>query len=127
MLGAGDTIKFVAVTAEGATEYTGLSGSPYGGIAGVGVGFGTDGTGFATVTDWVNATGMNTGTDASSVMVQFKHNWTPTVNSNVHFGYNEAYNRFAGGFGGLQIVQYGHSLKWSPVKDLTLADRKSVV
>lgn len=121
MLGAGDTIKFVAVTSEGATEYTGLSGSPYGGIGGVGVGFGTDGTGFATVTDWVNATGMNTGTDASSVMVQFKHNWTPTVNSNVHFGYNEAYNRFAGGFGGLQILQYGHSLKWSPVKDLTLS------
>ncbi|MBS4083960.1 MAG: porin [Rhizobiales bacterium] len=122
MLGAGDTIKVMAVTSEGATEYTGLSGSPYGGIGGVGVGFGTAGTGFATVTDWVNATGVNTGTDASSVMVQYKHNWTPTVNSNVHVGYNEAYNvTAAGGFGGLQIVQYGHSLKWSPVKDLTLA------
>ncbi len=123
MLGAGDTIKVVAVTSEGATEYTGLSGSPYGGIAGVGVGFGTVALGFdsVTVTDFVNATGQNTGTDASSVMVQFKHNWTPTVNSSVHFGYNEAYNRFAGGFGGLQILQYGHSLKWSPVKDLTLA------
>ncbi len=123
MLGAGDTIKFVAVTSEGATEYTGLSGSPYGGIGGIGVGFGTvAGVGTATVTDWVNATGMNTGTDASSVMVQFKHNWTPTVNSNFHVGYNEAYNvTAAGGFGGLQIVQYGHSLKWSPVKDLTLA------
>jgi len=122
MLGAGDTIKFVAVTAEGATEYTGLSGSPYGGIAGVGVGFGTDGTGFVTVTDWVNGIGMNSGTDSSSVMVQYKHNWTPTVNSSFHAGYNEAYNlNAAGGFGGLQIVQYGHSLKWSPVKDLTLA------
>jgi hypothetical protein len=122
MLGAGDTIKLVAVTSEGAVEYTGLSGSPYGGIGGVGVGFGTvAGLGFATVTDYVNAVGVNSGTDASSVMVQFKHNWTPTVNSNFHFGYNEAYNRFAGGFGGLQIVQYGHSLKWSPVKDLTLA------
>ncbi len=121
MLGAGDTIKFMAVTSEGAAEYTGLSGSPYGGIGGVGVGFGTNGTGFVTVTDFVNGAGINTATDASSVMVQFKHNWTPTVNSSVHVGYNEAYNLFAGGFGGLQMMQYGHSLKWSPVKDLTLA------
>ena len=121
MLGAGDTIKIVAVTSEGAAEYTGITGNPYGSAAAFNVGFAAPGgaLGVAAVTD--AATAIGSLTDASSVMVQFKHNWTPTLNSNVHFGYNEAYNRFAGGFGGLQIVQYGHSLKWSPVKDLTLA------
>lgn len=119
MLGAGDTIKFVAVTAEGATEYTGLSGSPYGGIGGVGLGY-DGGATFLTVTDYAAGT-AGTQTDASSVMVQFRHFWTPTLRSSVHAGYNEAYNLNAGGFGGVQVVQYGHSLAWSPVKDLTLA------
>ena len=118
MLGAGDTIKFVAVTSEGATEYTGLSGSPYGGIGGIGLGY-NGGASFLTVTDYAGA--ANTATDASSVMVQFRHFWTPTLRSSVHAGYNEAYNLNAGGFGGVQVVQYGHSLAWSPVKDLTLA------
>ncbi|MBX3523545.1 MAG: porin, partial [Xanthobacteraceae bacterium] len=119
MLGAGDTIKFVAVTAEGATEYTGLSGSPYGGIGGVGLGY-DGGATFLTVTDYAAGT-AGTQTDASSVMVQFRHFWTPTLRSSFHAGYNEAYNLNAGGFGGVQVVQYGHSLAWSPVKDLTLA------
>lgn len=119
MLGAGDTIKFVAVTAEGATEYTGLSGGPYGGIGGVGLGY-NGGATFLTVTDYAGGV-AGTQTDASSVMVQFRHFWTPTLRSSVHAGYNEAYNLNAGGFGGVQVVQYGHSLAWSPVKDLTLA------
>ncbi|MCW5677407.1 MAG: porin [Xanthobacteraceae bacterium] len=119
MLGAGDTIKFVAVTAEGATEYTGLSGSPYGGIGGVGLGY-NGGATFLTVTDYAGGV-AGTQTDASSVMVQFRHFWTPTLRSSFHAGYNEAYNLNAGGFGGVQVVQYGHSLAWSPVKDLTLA------
>jgi hypothetical protein len=54
-------------------------------------------------------------------MVQYRHFWTPTVRSSFHAGYNEAYNRLAGGHGGVQVGQYGHSLAWSPVKDLTLA------
>lgn len=119
MLGAGDTIKFTAVTANGATEYTGLSGSPYGGTAGIGLGF-NGGLSFLTVTDYAGGI-SGTQTDASSFMVQFRHFWTPTLRSSVHAGYNDAYNRFAGGFGGVQVVQYGHSLAWSPVKDLTLA------
>lgn len=119
MLGAGDTIKFVAVTAEGATEYTGLSGSPYGGIGGVTLGFAGGAVGTVTVADYAGVAG--TQTDSSSVMVQFRHFWTPTLRSAFHAGYNEAYNRNAGGFGGVQVVQYGHSLQWSPVKDLTLA------
>jgi hypothetical protein len=120
MLGAGDTIKFVAVTAEGATEYTGLSGSPYGGIGGVTLGFAGGAVGTVLVTDYAGGI-AGTQTDASSMMVQFRHFWTPTLRSSFHAGYNEAYNRFAGGFGGVQVVQYGHSLAWSPVKDLTLA------
>lgn len=120
MLGAGDTIKIVGVWSEGAVEYTGLSGSPYGGITGIGLGF-NGGPTFGTVTDFVNALGENSGTDASSVMVQYRHFWTPTVRSAFHAGYNDAYNRFAGGFGGVQVVQYGHSLSWSPVADLTLS------
>ena len=120
MLGAGDTIKFVAVTAEGATEYTGLSGSPYGGIGGVTLGFAGGAVGTVLVTDYAGGV-AGTQTDASSVMVQFRHFWTPTLRSSLHAGYNEAYNLNAGGFGGVQVVQYGHSLAWSPVKDLTLA------
>jgi len=120
MLGAGDTIKVVGVWSEGAVEYTGLSGSPYGGVGGIGLGF-NGGLSFTTVTDFNNGLGINTATDANSVMVQYKHNWTPTVNSSFHVGYNEAYNRTVGAFGGVQVLQYGHSLKWSPVKDLTLA------
>lgn len=120
MLGAGDSLKIVGVWSEGAVEYTGLSGSPYGGIGGVGIGFAPNGgLGFGLVTDASQAVGSLT--DASSIMVQYRHFWTPTVQSNFHAGYNEAYNYFAGGFGGIQVVQYGHSLKWSPVKDLTLA------
>jgi hypothetical protein len=120
MLGAGDTLKVVGVWSEGAVEYTGLSGSPYGGIAGIGLGFGS-----AAVPAFVNVldagTAVGSLTDASSVMVQYRHFWTPTVRSSFHAGYNEAYNRLAGGHGGVQVVQYGHSLAWSPVKDLTLA------
>jgi len=116
MLGAGDTLKIVAVTSEGAVEYTGLSGSPYGGIAGIGLGF-DGGASFTTVLDGF---ALGNQTEASSVMVQFRHFWTPTIRSSFHAGYNEAYNR-VGGFGGVQVVQYGHSLAWSPVKDLTLS------
>jgi len=120
MLGAGDSLKIVGVWSEGAVEYTGLSGSPYGGIGGIGIGYaGPAGPGFAAVMDASGAVGSLT--DASSVMVQYRHFWTPTVQSNFHAGYNEAYNLFAGGFGSVQVLQYGHSLKWSPVKDLTLA------
>jgi hypothetical protein len=120
MLGAGDTIKIVGVWSEGAVEYTGLSGSPYGGIAGIGLGFGSAAVpAFVNVLDATGVVGQLS--DASSVMVQYRHFWTPTVRSSFHAGYNEAYNRFATGFGGVQVVQYGHSLAWSPVKDLTLA------
>jgi hypothetical protein len=118
MLGAGDTIKIVGVWSEGAVEYTGLSGNPYGGIAGIGLGYLTP-AGSLTVRD--TAPALGTLTDAASVMVQYRHFWTPTVSSNFHAGYNEAYNRFAGGFGGVQVIQYGHALRWSPVKDLTLS------
>ncbi len=124
MLGAGDTLKVVGVWSEGAVEYTGLSGSPYGGIAGVGLGWGSAlaGAGAAvTVLDYSRLGGPNTATDAASFMVQYRHFWTPTVRSSFHAGYNEAYNNAATGFGGVQVVQYGHSLAWSPVKDLTLA------
>ena len=121
MLGAGDTIKIVGVYSEGAVEYTGLSGSPYGGVAGVGLGF-NGGATFGTVTDFNNAVGNNSATDASSIMVQYRHFWTPTVRSSFHAGYNEARNIIgAGSFGSVQVVQYGHSLAWSPVKDLTLS------
>jgi hypothetical protein len=54
-------------------------------------------------------------------MVQFRHFWTPTVRSSFHAGYNHAENLFAGGFGYVHVTQYGHSLAWSPVKDLTLS------
>ncbi len=119
MLGAGDTIKFTAVTSEGAVEYTGLSGSPYGGIGGILLGFSNNGgaTGVVGVLD--SGPNLNQLTDAASFQVQFRHFWTPTVNSSFHVGYNEAYNFNT--FGGVQVLQYGHSLKWSPVKDLTLA------
>jgi hypothetical protein len=121
MLGAGDTLKIVGVWSEGAVEYTGLSGSPYGGIAGIGLGFQNAGApGFVLVTDQT-AGAVNTPTDASSIMVQFRHFWTPTVRSSFHAGYNHAENLFAGGFGYVHVTQYGHSLAWSPVKDLTLS------
>lgn len=120
MLGAGDTIKIVGVWSEGAVEYTGLSGSPYGGIAGIGLGFPGVAPGFVTVLD--AATPVGSLTDAASVMIQFRHFWTPTVSSSFHAGFNEAYNfNAAGGFGGVQVLQYGHSLRWSPVRDLTLS------
>lgn len=120
MLGAGDTIKIVGVWSEGAVAYTGLDGNPYGGAGGIGLGFGSAAVpAFVPVTDATGVVGSLT--DASSVMVQYRHFWTPTVRSAFHAGYNDAYNRFAGGFGGVQVVQYGHSLAWSPVKDLTLA------
>ncbi len=117
MLGAGDTLKITGVWSEGAVEYTGLSGSPYGGVGGIGLGYLVPG--FLTVTDSSAAVGSLT--DATSVMVQYRHFWTPTVRSNFHAGYNNAVNQFAGGFGYVDVVQYGHSLQWSPVKDLTLA------
>lgn len=116
MISPGDSIKFIAVTSEGAAEYTGISGSPYGGFGGVNIGF--DGT-TALVTD-TNGTSASL-TDASSFMVQYRHFWTPTVRSAVHVGYNEAYNLAAGGFGSVQVLQYGHSLQWSPVANLNLA------
>jgi len=121
MLGAGDSIKIVGVWSEGAVEYTGLSGSPYGGVGGVNLGF-DGGATAGVVTDWNNAVGVNTATEASSVMVQYRHFWTPTVRSSFHAGYNEARNFIgAGSFGGVQVVQYGANLAWSPVKDLTLS------
>lgn len=120
MLGAGDTLKIVGVWSEGAVKYTGLSGSPYGGVGGIGLGFGAAALGQnLTVTDATGAVGALT--DASSVMVQYRHFWTPTVRSSFHAGYNHAENLFAGGFGYVHVHQYGHSLAWSPVKDLTLA------
>lgn len=119
MLGAGDTIKFTAVTSEGAVEYTGLSGSPYGGIGGIGLGYDGAPT-FLTVADYAGGV-ANTGTDATSFMVQYRHFWTPTLRSSFHAGYNEAYNLNAAGFGSVQVVQYGANLAWSPVKDLTLS------
>jgi hypothetical protein len=119
MLGAGDTLKFTAVTSDGAAAFTGLDNTPNGAIGGVALGF-VPGGGLATVVlDHNNALGGQT--EATSFMVQFRHFWTPTVQSVGHAGYNEAYNFNAGGFGGVQVLQYGHSLRWSPVKDLTLS------
>jgi len=117
MLGAGDSLKIVGVISEGAVEFTGLSGSPYGGVTGVGLGYELGA--FTTVTDY-NPAGT-TGTDASSIMVQYRHFWTPTVQSAFHAGYNHVENLGLGGFGYAQVTQYGHSLKWAPVKDLTLS------
>lgn len=114
MLGAGDTLKVVGVWSEGAIEYTGLSGSPYGGIAGIQLGYNGTDAGFLDAGPTVGSL-----TDASSIMVQYRHFWTPTVNSSVHAGYNSVSNTTLGTYA--QVTQFGHSLKWSPVKDLTLA------
>lgn len=114
MLGAGDTLKIVGVWSEGAIEYTGLSGSPYGGIGGIIVGFDGTGVGFLDA-----AAAPGTPSDASSIMVQYRHFWAPNVQSAFHAGYNSVANTTLGTYA--QIQQYGHSLKWSPVKDLTLA------
>ncbi len=114
VLGAGDTLKVVGVWSEGAIEYTGLSGSPYGGIGGIVVGYDGTGVGFLDA-------GVNVGdlTDASSIMVQYRHFWAPNVHSAFHAGYNSVSSTTLGTYA--QISQFGHSLKWSPVKDLTLA------
>lgn len=114
VLGAGDTLKIVGVWSEGAIEYTGLSGSPYGGIAGIQLGFNGTGAGFLD-----GGTTPGTLTDASSIMVQYRHFWTPTVQSAVHAGYNSVSNTSLGTYA--QVIQFGHSLKWAPVKDLTLS------
>jgi hypothetical protein len=114
MLGAGDTIKFIATTAEGATAYTGIDNTPNGAIAGVTVGF--DGLN-TVITDHAGA--LNTQTEAESYIVQFRHFWTPTLRSSFHAGYNGTWNATAGQ--SVQIRQIGHSLAWSPVKDLTLS------
>jgi hypothetical protein len=122
MIGAATSIKFSAVTSEGAPEYTGISGNPYGAAAGIGLGFGSAAAGqFVTVTDGAVNAGVITLTDASSFMLQLRHSWTPQLRSAFHAGYNEAYNLTAAGFGGVQVVQYGHSLQYSPVPNLTLA------
>lgn len=118
MISPGDSIFFQAVTSEGAIEYTGLSGSPYGANGGVNVGY-IGGLGNAAVTDGTVVAGGINLTDASSFMVQYRHAWTPTVRSAIHVGYNEAYNFAA--FGGVQVFQVGHALTWSPVKNLNLA------
>lgn len=115
VLGAGDTLKIVGVWSEGAAEYTGLSGSPYGGIGGVTLGY--DGTGLA-FTDADPAV-FGSLTDASSVMVQYRHFWTPNVQSAFHAGYNSISNTTQARYS--QVTQLGHSLKWAPVKDLTLS------
>lgn len=115
MLGAGDTLKIVGVWSEGAIEYTGLSGSPYGGIAGIQLGYNGTGAGFLDA-----AATPGTLTDASSIMVQYRHFWTPTVQSAVHAGYNSVSSHASLGTYA-QVTQFGHSLKWAPVKDLTLS------
>lgn len=116
----GNTIKFQAVMADGAVEYTGLGQHPFLVAGVVGVTGGAPGTlGVVLVSDANVTTGVVTKTEASSVSVQYRHFWTPTVRSSFHAGHTEAYN-FAT-FGSVQVAQYGHSLAWSPVKDLTLA------
>lgn len=115
MLGAGDTLKIVGVWSEGAVEYTGLSGNPYGAIGGVGLGFDQA----AVVFTDADPAALGSLTDASSIMVQYRHFWTPTVQSAFHVGYNSVSNATIANYA--HIAQYGHSLKWSPVKDLTLA------
>ena len=118
MLGAGDTLKFTAVTSQGAVAYTGLDGNPYGAIAGITLGYVPGGGAVvAGITDWDAA--LASDTEASSFMLQYRHFWTPSLRSAFHAGYNDAYN--AATFGGVQVIQYGHSLAWSPVKDLTLS------
>jgi hypothetical protein len=119
MLSAASSIKFSAVHSEGAIEYTGLSGSPYGGIGGIALGY----NGGIVVRD--NNSGVaqvSQLTEGASFMLQLRHAWTPQLRSSFHAGYTDAYNaNIAGGFGGVQVVQYGHSLAYSPVPSLTLA------
>lgn len=116
MLAAADTLKFTAVTSRGAVAYTGLDGNPYGSQAGpITLGY----VPFATVAVIDGGAVGVAQTEATSYMVQFRHFWTPALRSSVHAGYNEAYNTTLGL--GLQVVQVGHSLAWSPVKDLTLS------
>lgn len=113
MLGAGNTLKIVGVWSEGAIEYTGLSGSPYGGIAGIQLGYNGVGAGF------LDSDAAGNLTDASSIMVQYRHFWSPNVHSAFHAGYNSVSNNTLGTYA--QVTQLGHSLKWAPVKDLTLS------
>lgn len=115
VLGAGDTLKFIAVTSDGAVAYTGLDNVPNGSVAGITLGFAPGPN--VLVRDY----SAGDLTEATSYLAQFRHFWTPTLRSSFHAGYTEAYNVAAGGFGGVQVVQVGGNLAWSPVKDLTLS------
>lgn len=118
--GPGDSLKFQAVWSDGAVEYTGLGQHPFLVAGIVGLTGGAPGTaGVVAVSDANVVAGVITRTEASSFSLQYRHFWTPSLRSSFHAGYTDAYNRSS--FGGLQVVQFGHSLAWSPVKDLTLA------
>ena len=122
---AGNSIKFQATTSEGALEYTGLGQNPYtnAGVLGLtGMPVGTPGV--ILVSD-ANTTallgGAITQTEGTSYNLQYRHFWAPNLRSNFHVGYNDGYNRSVGSFGGFQLVQYGHSLVYSPVAGLNIA------
>jgi hypothetical protein len=123
---AGNAIKFQATTSEGALEYTGLGQNPYtnAGTIGLTGAAAAAGTGVVNVID-ANTTALVAGaitqTDGHSYNLQYRHFWAPNLRSNFHVGYNEAYNRSVGSFGGLQVVQYGHSLVYSPVAGLNIS------
>ncbi len=120
-LAAGDQITFTAVTARGATEYTGLGANPLTHAGQVGL----NGLIPANLSGSVNVIDANlvgatvVRTESASMALQFRHYWTPTLRSAFHAGYTEAYNR--GVFGGLQVVQYGHALIWTPVAGLNFS------
>jgi hypothetical protein len=123
-LAAGDQITFTAVTARGATEYTGLGQNPLT-HAGPASTIGLTGlahaafSGNVQVDDGSLIGGVFTRTDSASMALQFRHYWTPTLRSAFHAGYTEAYNLTT--FGGLQVVQYGHALIWTPVAGLNFS------
>jgi hypothetical protein len=118
MLGAGDSIKFQATTAEGAIDHTGLGGTPNGAAGAFGYASAPLGTpGLGVFGDATVVGGVLVLTEASSFSLQFRHFWAPNLRSSFHAGYNEAY----GVFTSLQTQQLGHSLVWSPVAGLNLS------
>jgi len=111
MLAAGDTISFQAAYAKGASRFFGGLGGSYNGFQN-------------TSGDIISVISFSGATTGYSLLGDFKHNWTPTVSTEIEGSYTNTKipNLFAIG---IQSLTYGYSqfaigqvTKWTPVKGL---------
>jgi hypothetical protein len=125
MIAPGDSLVITGVYADGAIEYTGITGNPLAVTTGIGYRAFAGGAGASSTSDAVFDGAQLLRNEAWSLYAGFEHFFTPAFRVAVFAGYTEVRNdaAIAAAFRApdLEITQVGTRITWSPVTNLNIA------